>query len=254
VRAESFADHYSQGRQFYRSQTEVEQGHIVDAFVFELSKCERVDIRERMVAHLRNVDDELAAGVADGLGLDLPSASKPAAEPIDLEPSPALSILRNGPDSFAGRKLGILVADGVPAKVLRSVKRAAASAGATVELVAPKISGVTDSDGTHHPADQKVDGGPSVLYDAVAVLVSEDGAELLGAHAPALDFVRDAHAHCKFVAHTPEALALYSAAGLADELDDGYVELDGTRNAATAFVERCAQVRHWDREQNLNPL
>ena len=38
VRAESFADHYSQARQFYASQTTVEQGHIVDAFVFELSQ------------------------------------------------------------------------------------------------------------------------------------------------------------------------------------------------------------------------
>jgi hypothetical protein len=112
-------------------------------------------------------------------------ASAPAVAAIDLPPSPALSILLNGPESFAGRKLG------------------------------------------HHPADQKVDGGPSVLYDAVAVLVSDDGAALLGAHAPALDFVRDAHAHCKFVGYGGAALALFEAAGLADQLDEGYVELDG---------------------------
>ena len=50
LRPESFADHYSQARQFYVSQTAIEQQHIVDAFVFELSKVERPDIRERMVA------------------------------------------------------------------------------------------------------------------------------------------------------------------------------------------------------------
>ena len=40
LRAESFADHYSQAGQFFRSQTAVEQQHIVDAFTFELSKVE----------------------------------------------------------------------------------------------------------------------------------------------------------------------------------------------------------------------
>ena len=40
VRSERFADHYSQARQFYVSQTDVEQQHIIDSFVFELSKCE----------------------------------------------------------------------------------------------------------------------------------------------------------------------------------------------------------------------
>ncbi|MDX6677686.1 MAG: catalase, partial [Solirubrobacteraceae bacterium] len=110
LRAELFADHYSQARQFYISQTTVEQRHIADAFVFELSKCEREEIRTRMVAGLRNVHEDLVRDVADGLGLqELPEASSPARPPIeDLKPSAALSILENGPDSFAGRKLGVL--------------------------------------------------------------------------------------------------------------------------------------------------
>ena len=66
VRSERFADHYSQARQFYVSQTPVEQAHIVDSFVFELSKCEQAGIRARMVANLRNVDDDFARRVADG--------------------------------------------------------------------------------------------------------------------------------------------------------------------------------------------
>ena len=55
-RAESFADHYSQARQFYISQTKVEQNHIAAALVFELSKVEEPAIRERMVSHLPNID------------------------------------------------------------------------------------------------------------------------------------------------------------------------------------------------------
>ena len=60
VRSETFADHYSQARQFFISQTAVEQTHIADALVFELSKVEREDIRARLVSHLRNIDDDLA--------------------------------------------------------------------------------------------------------------------------------------------------------------------------------------------------
>ena len=96
LRPESFADHYSQAGLFFRSQQPVEQQHIIDAFTFELSKVETPAIRERMVANLRNADDDLAAAVADGLGMALPKASVPAAAPDHtLEPSPALSILAN---------------------------------------------------------------------------------------------------------------------------------------------------------------
>ena len=91
IRAESFADHYSQARQFYRSQTPVEQEHIIGGFTFELGKCEIPAIRTRMLANLRNVDESLASAVADGLGMPLPSASPAAVAPRDdLPASPAL--------------------------------------------------------------------------------------------------------------------------------------------------------------------
>mgnify|MGYP000215175241 CR=1 FL=1 len=56
-------------RQFYLSQTEVEQAHIQSAYVFELSKVEHLPIRERLVSHLLNIDETLANKVAEGLGL-----------------------------------------------------------------------------------------------------------------------------------------------------------------------------------------
>ena len=77
IRAESFADHYSQARQFYRSQTEPEQAHIASALVFELSKVDTPAVRERMVGHLCMIDDDLAARVADGLGLARDAAAAP---------------------------------------------------------------------------------------------------------------------------------------------------------------------------------
>ncbi len=252
LRPESFADHYSQARQFYVSQTPVEQDHIRDAFVFELSKVQRPEIRERLVASLRNVDDDLARGVADGLGLErLPRATSPARKPIgDLPPSPALSILANPPDTFAGRKLGVLVSDGADANILAALRAAAADEEANVELVAPAIGGIDASDGERHPADQKIDGGPSVLYDAVVLLVSEAGAAKLAGDPAARDFVTDAFAHCKLIGYVDAARALFDATGLSAMIDDGFVLLDSADDAP-GFIERCRALRHWDREQAL---
>ena len=255
VRSERFADHYSQARQFYVSQTPVEQAHIVDAFVFELSKCEQPGIRARMVANLRNVDEDFARRVADGLRLaSYPEPSTPVRPPItDLEPSPALSILRNGPSSFAGRKFGVLVTDGSDLALLQAIRKAATAEGAMVELVAPQVGGVVMSDGNLLPAHQKIDGGPSVLYDAVVVMASEEGAALLAADPAAKDFVSDAHAHCKFVGYTTSSQALFDAAGLTPLMDLGYLPI-GTKASVTAFIEACREVRCWARTPGVDPI
>jgi catalase len=249
LRPESFADHYSQARQFFDSQSEVEQRHIIDAFVFELSKCERE--ATRMVAGLRNVGDDLAGVVAEGLGLaELPGAIAPAREPVhDLPASPALSILANSPDSFAGRKIGILVTDGVDAGTLDEVKSAAERAQADVEVIAAAVGGVETSDGQRVPADQKIDGGPSVLYDAVVVLASKQGASILGALPAARDFVTDAFAHCKFIGYGGAAALLFEAAGLDSLIDDGFADLG--RILAADFVARSAELRFWPRQASI---
>ena len=91
VRSDTFADHYSQARQFYISQTPIEQAHIAASFTFELSKVERPDIRSRMVSHLMNVDSALAEKVGNDLGLKGMPNKAEAAKPtrIDLKPSKA---------------------------------------------------------------------------------------------------------------------------------------------------------------------
>ncbi len=111
VRSETFADHYSQTRMFFRSQTAVEQSHIVSALVFELSKVTLAHIRTRVVANLVNVDADLAGQVANGLGLPLPAATTAAREPIDLDLSPSLSIVNQAKPTLTGRKVGILFTD-----------------------------------------------------------------------------------------------------------------------------------------------
>jgi catalase len=257
LRPESFADHYSQARQFYISQTPVERRHIADSFTFELGKVKRADIRTRMVGGLRNVDEELAATVAEGLGLrELPAAADAACETRqDLPASPALSILGNGPRDFAGRKLGILVTNGADAATLAALRAAAAAEGATVEIIAAAIGGVDVSDGTRVPAGQQIDGAPSVLYDVVAILAAPASvpahadARVLAARPTARDFVTDAVAHCKFIGYTSGAAVLFEAAGLpADPAsqDEGFVSLDD--HPAAEFIARCRPLRYWQRE------
>ena len=250
IRSPSFNDHYSQARQFFISQTPIEQKHIGDALVFELSKCERVDIRQKMVAHLRNIDETLATVVAGGLGLPkLPDPAPAAATPrTDLPPSDALSIVKNGPESFAGRKLGILVSDGAPVELVKALTKEIKRLGAVYEIIAPKTAGAMLDDGTIAEAKQKIDGGPSVLYDAVALILSADGAAQLTMDKAAKDFVSDAHAHCKFIAYVDDALPLIERAGiLPADMDDGYVRLEGPDDVEP-FLTLCAQVRLWDRE------
>jgi catalase len=248
MRSETFADHYSQARQFYVSQTKVEQAHIVSALTFELSKVERNKIRERMVGHLLNIDDGLAKQVAQGIGLSkMPDKVKPAREPItDLPSSPALSILKNGPDSFAGRKLGIYVAEGGEASIVSALKEAAKAAGAMCAIIAPHVAGAKLSDGSMIEADEKIDGGPSVVFDAVALVMSESAAQMLGKDKPSKDFVNDAFAHAKFIAYSNSAMPLLKGAGVADDIDSGFVELSESADA-TGFIERCGALRFWDR-------
>ncbi|WP_209426967.1 catalase [Pararhodobacter sp. SW119] len=247
LRPESFADHYSQARQFYISQTKVEQGHLADALVFELSKVETVAIRERVVAHLPNIDKDLAQKVAKGLGMEkVPPAHAPAVKPrTDLKPSDPLSILKNGPGSFKGRKLGVLMTDGIDGALLEALTAAIEAEGGMVEKIAPEVGGVTTAGGKKVAADQKIDGAPSVVYDAVAVLATAEGAEKLKGMHPAKCFAADAFAHAKFIALTPEAEALFDAAGVSDR-DGGMVTLSGDADAKT-FATACRDLRFWDR-------
>jgi catalase len=246
ARSETFSDHYSQARQFYISQTPIEQEHIADAFTFELSKVETVEIRGRMVAHLLNVDRGLAETVGEALGLEaMPKPAEAARSPrTDLKALPSLSILRNCPETFTGRKVGVLVSDGVDAELLNTLLRALEAEGASFEVVAPKVGGVKTSDGSRLEAHQALKGGPSVLYDAVAIMISNEAATEMSSEPAARDFIADAFAHSKFVGYVESARSLLEATLGDDRIDEGFVELKVARDI-TKFVQSCRQLRFW---------
>ncbi|WLI91278.1 catalase [Massilia sp. R2A-15] len=248
IRAESFSDHYSQARQFFISQTPVEQAHMASALVFELSKVEHPHIREAVVSHLRHIDGDLAQRVATGLGMDkLPEPAPTTVETREMEPSPALQIIGKMKDTLEGRAVGVLVADGSDKATVDGITAAVKQAGASFKIIAPKVGEVTLSDKSRLKVDGQLAGTPSVLFDAVALVLSADAGAKLAKEACAVDFVRDAFGHLKAIAADEGARAVLDKAGV--EKDAGVVEASNSKG----FVQ-AAKTRQWDREPKLRTL
>ncbi len=248
TRAASFADHYSQARAFFRSLEKPEQAHLASALVFELSKVETLKVRVRTVSHLRNIDESLARRVADGLALgDLPDAAPTATPAQDMPAVPEVRIIGRTKDTLQGRCIGILFDEGSDAGLIASLRKAAQKAGADVKLVAPKVGGATLSDGKRQAADGQLAGTPSAVFDAVAVVLSAEGAKALAKEAAAVEFVSHAWAHLKAIASDAGGQALLKAARV--DKDAGTVEAEDTM----AFLAAAA-TRQWAREPKLRLL
>jgi catalase len=248
LRPASFADHYSQARQFYSSQTQFEQTHIASALAFELSKVDTLHVRAAMVGHLRHIDADLAQRVADALSLEKLPPAPPSAVPVqNFKPSPALRTIGKMKPSLDGRTVAILVADGSDGATITSIAQAVRAAGATVKIVAPKVGGAKLADGTLLSADGQLSGTPSVMFDAVALVLSREGAETLSQDAAAVDFVRDAYGHLKAIAFDRGAEAL---------LDQAHVQKGAgvVKTSAKAAFLTAAKTRQWEREKTLRML
>jgi catalase len=244
IRGELFADHYSQARLFWKSQTPSEQAHIASAFVFELSKVGLEQVPSRMVGNLMNVDEDFAKRVAAGLGIALPQKNPAAREPIDLDPSPALSIQRSMKETLDGRKIGVLIADGSDAKALSELLGVITNAGGTPFVVAPMVGETKLSDGSRQKADGQLLGSPSQLFDAVAVVLADGGCKMLLQEAAAIQWLMDAFGHLKGIGYSEAAKPLLDKAGI--QPDDGVVDLKSFPAAAAK--------RYWDREPAIRML
>jgi catalase len=256
VRPASFADHYTQARLFYLSQTKPEQNHIVAALVFELSKVETSRVRERVVSHLMRVDDALARRVAEGLRLDGAIEPAPTKVPAkkNILPSPALSIIGKAPETLQGRVIGCLVSDGANRALVDALRKSAKQEGATVKIVAPRVGGVKAQDGKVLEADMRVDGGPSVFFDAVALVLSADGVKALMRDAAAVDFLSDAFNHLKVIGYTPDAEPLVRRAGITEDLVDAGVVSLPDEAAVARFIVNARKLRVWDREPKVRSI
>ena len=252
VRADSFADHYSQARLFWNSQSPIEQTHIMNAYAFELSKVETAAIRERYLGILANIDQRLTAFVAQALGVDAPKASKNGAKSA-VDKSPALSMLVTKPGPIATRKVAFLAADGVDATAVTAMKSALTKAGAVVHVLAPHLGSLKGTGGTV-TVDHRLVTMPSVAYDAVFVPGGAASITALEADGDAVHFVAEAFKHAKAIAAVGEGEDLLREAGVrADDSGIGDATsgvIVGSGDAepiAASFIEAIGMHRAWDR-------
>jgi len=250
---EKFADHFTQARLFFESQTPTEKNHIVGAFRFELTKVGVEAIRERVISMLANVSAELAEGVAGGIGIAVPAAQPrvletPAAPEVTT--SAALSLMaRPGDGSVKTRRVALLVADGIDAAPLRALHAALAAAGAVPRFVGARLGRVRPSDGDAIDVEITMETAPSVLWDGVVV---PGGDAALAALGQAVDFVKDQYRHCKAIAVLGAESALVERAMLPATLPDGSDDrglvMAASGDVAAAFIAALARHRHFERE------
>ncbi|MBL0419292.1 catalase [Ramlibacter sp. AW1] len=264
AKPEKFADHYTQARLFFDSQTPVEQDHIANAFRFELSKVTVPAVRERMVAGLCHVSEWLARKVATGLGIDplpepLPLAMPDPAKP-EVERSPALSLLaRPGDGSLKGRKVALLVAPGVHGESLTAVQEALVAEGAVARLVGTRIGRMPTVDGNSLDADASLENEPGFLFDALVLPDGDEGVAALAQDGHTMEFIKDQFRHCKPILAIGSSHRLMAMAGLPMVLDKSY-EQGGTglvftdsgsaRGAAATFIDAMRKHRHFGREMD----
>jgi catalase len=234
----SFDDHFTQPALFYRSLTEVEQAHLVEAFTFELGKVYEQVIKERQLQVLANVDADLCAQVAAGLGLPAPSGT-----PVgDVTPSPALSQITTAPGPIAGRKIGVIADAGSDLAGIAKLRTAARKLGATVHVIAP-VGGVLKKGRREEIVERTNLTARSIEFDA---LVVADGTSVSGDIKLVL-LLQEAYRHCKAVAAWAEGAAVLVSAGIPTDGPGVSLGTSVDRTFITELVTALGRHRAWER-------
>ena len=258
---ERFADHYTQATLFWNSQTPVEKAHIIRAFRFELTRAQIPAVRTRVVAMLANVAEELAAGVAHGLGLAMPAALPKALEKTvtpEIKASPALSLFANpGDGSIRTRRIAILVADGVNGADVIALHEGLAKQGAVPRFVGVRLGTVQSAEGDAIEVEVTLEAVPAVLYDALVVPGGREAIKILGNVGQAAEFVQAQYRHCKPILALGAGQDLVENAGAplvlpSGEPDPGVLKFPdrSAEEALEKFIEAIATHRHFAREMD----
>src|SRR4029077_11333479 len=128
--------------------------------------------------------------------------------------------------------IAALVTDGSDGAAVKRLQAALKKEGAALKLVAPKIGKLK---GNGLVPDMTVEGGPSVLFDAVVLLPSAEGTEALLGMAAAVNWLRDAFGHLKAIGYNEEALPLFAKAAIKPDAKLGVVSLKEGRGL-DAFI------------------
>ncbi len=269
ARSKSFFDHFSQAKLFFHSQSAPEAQHIINALRFELGKVKTLAIRQRMLSVLAQIDKNMAQQVAEYLGMELPT--KPAQlnfsipadgnpkdfESINKEPtirsSAALSMSNTIKDNIQTRKIAFLVAEGADPDSIGQMKKALEKAGATIELIAPKLGGITAGKQQFN-IEESLLTSSSVFYDAVFVPDGDKNIVTLSAQPEALHFLNQAYKHCKAIALAGKAKELMALSHITgpNTKKDAALLTGNTEDMIQDFISAIASHRNWEREKERN--
>ena len=142
----------------------------------------------------------------------------------------------------------MLLTDGANSELVKSNKSAIENEGATVKIIAPKIGGVSLSDKIKFEFDGQLAVMPSVLFDAVVLVLSDKGCQDLMKDSAAIDFVSHAFVHLKVIGMTAAAQPLLDKAGV---IADGSI-IDISQGVSD-FIKSAAS-QQWDREPKVRPV
>ncbi len=265
ARSESFADHFSQARLFFRSQTTAEQEHIINAYTFELSKVNDPKIRERELAILNKIDKELAAKVGSNLNIVPPTELDELTLKFvkqnhpnytgnlvntEVEKSEALSMaVKPGEGTLKTRQIAFLVEEGVSKASVDTMKSAIEAEGAKAVLISGKPGYMKFAEGGTQNIEHTYRTEASVLYDAVYTPTGQS-VEKLAQTPEYFQFIQEAYKHCKVVAFADGAETLAEKSHL--QKDEGVILQTDNAGWISTFVEKAKQHRLWDLEKSRN--
>ncbi|MFI0858674.1 catalase [Streptomyces smyrnaeus] len=252
----SFSDHTSHPRRFYLSLSPVEREHVIAAYTFELSKCYEQSIKERQLRVLADIDPELCAGVAAGLGLPAPEPSGPLPE---VEPSPALSQLGHTWPT-AGRVIGIVADENSDLAALATLRATIGDQGMVPLVIAPH-GGELTGEGGSVVIQRTFANARSVEFDAVLIAGAPGtGKDAYGARDAkaglhtgsggidprVLLLISEAFRHAKALGAWSDGADVLAAAGCPQDAA-GVVVADDPRSVFERITGLLAEHRAWDR-------
>ncbi|WP_080595317.1 catalase HPII [Acinetobacter calcoaceticus] len=245
-RSESFSDHFSQPRLYYKSLAPHEQKHVVDAYTFELSKVKRKHIRERQVQQiLANIDLDLARQVGANLGIEVPDLSLDF-KPQSVEKSAKLSMLAFPPADIQGRKIAVLIHNLVKSDALETIKNWAIKEGAVVHLLAPSLAPVKDHQDKIIAADGMQMAEPSIAYDAV-IIPDGDNLNAVIQDGVTRHYILEAYKHLKPIVFLGNKSDLLDPLNLV--ADEGTLIEDEFKHISEKLKNLLKAHRVWSREK-----
>lgn len=246
ARDDSFRDHFSQATAFYKSLSDVEREHIINAFSFELSKVQRVEIRQNVVDMFANVDEEMAKTISNNIGVKDPDKErgfdpagvKPNKEALEVrmpEFSQANTIFK--PDTL---RVGIY-SDDEDDFDFKSLTKKIKDNKAKAEIIQESLKETKDGSKVAH----RYDTVHPVLEDALIIVVPDKPSKEFKKNVK--EFAEETYKHYKplWVIGDPTGIL-----EKAKQKDPGIMVTENMDDI-DKFIQNLGQQRFWDREGSI---